>query len=60
MGLVDAFKFVLALGVVVLLFGLVNVLALSLIGQIIMSVVGFLLISLAGYVLSKNDYDRHR
>ena len=59
MGLiVDAFKFILALGVVVLLFGLVNVLALNLIGQIIMSVVGFLLISLAGYVLSKNDYDR--
>jgi uncharacterized membrane protein len=58
MGLIDAFKFVLALGVVLLLFGLVNVLALNLIGQIIMSIAGFLLISLAGYVLSKNDYDK--
>jgi hypothetical protein len=58
MGLIDAFKFVLCLGVVVLLFGLVNVLALNLIDQIIMSITGFLLISLAGYVLSKNDYDK--
>ena len=58
MGLIDVFKFVLALGVVVLLFGLVNVLALNLIGQIIMSIIGFLLVSLAGYVLSKNDYDK--
>jgi hypothetical protein len=59
MRVIETFKFVLALGMVVLLFGLVNVLALNIIGQILMSAIGFLLISLSGYVLSKNDYDKH-
>jgi hypothetical protein len=57
-GLIEIFKFILALGVVIFLFGLVNLFALNLIGQIIMSIVGFLLISLAGYVMSENHYDR--
>jgi uncharacterized membrane protein len=60
MGLIDNAKFILALGVVVLLFGLVNLFALNLVGQILMSISGFLLVSLAGYILSKNDYDRKR
>ncbi len=52
----DASKFVLALGIVVLLFGLVNVFAFDLVCQIFMSVFGFLLVSLAGYLLSKKGY----
>ena len=52
----DASKFVLALGIVVLLFGLVNVFAFDLLSQIIMSVFGFLLVSLAGYLLSKRGF----
>lgn len=52
----DASKFILALGIVVLLFGLVNVFAFDLVSQILMSVFGFLLVSLAGYLLSKRGY----
>jgi hypothetical protein len=50
----DPFKFILALGIVLLLFGLVNVFAFNLFIQVLMSVFGFLLVALAGYLLSKS------
>lgn len=56
----DVYKFILALGIVILLFGLVNVLAFNLVGQILMSILGFLLVSLAGYLLSKKTYYNKR
>jgi LPXTG-motif cell wall-anchored protein len=51
----DAYKFILALGIVVFLFGIINVFGFALVSQILMSFFGFLLISLAGYLLSKKS-----
>ena len=49
----STYKFVLALGIVLLLFGLVNVLAVSLLYQVLMGIIGFLLVALSGYLLAK-------
>ena len=51
----DASKFILCLGIVILLFGIVNVFAFALVTQILMGIFGFLLVSLAGYLLSKKN-----
>jgi len=54
----DYYKFILALGVVLALFGFVNVFALNLSSQILMGVVGILLVILAGILLiRKNNHD---
>jgi uncharacterized membrane-anchored protein len=54
-------KFLLCLGVVCLLFGLVtlfvfNLIVFGLLGEIFLCVVGFALISFSGYLLSKRGY----
>jgi hypothetical protein len=57
----ELYKFILSLGIVFFLFGIVslfifNIFGFDLLSQVLMSVFGFLLISLAGYLLSKHGY----
>jgi hypothetical protein len=57
----ELYKFILSLGIVFFLFGIVNIFIFNIFGfdllsQVLMSFFGFLLISLAGYLLSKHGY----